>query len=227
MRPGLFDAGFLVTRYRTEFAMLELPALARHGLISRNRGDENVLTITWLLLATAVSLQSGATLVLGRVERDVTGDGKPEILQVAATGPIENLDPVFTIQSAGRTIYSYKLAPLTLTVGLDGGKRAISLEQHKARLEEFGKSFFDARKFQRPAEFVDDRRVSARLHVSAIPNVIASDQSASETRDGAEIWNEILNSQVTIFRFSPGGDLIVAIGWSERAGRFYRLMDCC
>ena len=33
MRPGLFDAGFLVTRYRTEFAMLELPALARHVIV--------------------------------------------------------------------------------------------------------------------------------------------------------------------------------------------------
>jgi hypothetical protein len=83
--------------------------------------SSNVLTITWLLLASAVSLQPSATRVLGRVERDVTGDGKPEILQVIATGPIENLDPIFTIQSAGKTIYSYRLAPLTLTVGFDGG----------------------------------------------------------------------------------------------------------
>ena len=26
-RPGLFDAAFLVTRYRTEFALLDLPAV--------------------------------------------------------------------------------------------------------------------------------------------------------------------------------------------------------
>ena len=32
-RPGLFDAAFLLTRYRTEFAMLELPAVARHVVI--------------------------------------------------------------------------------------------------------------------------------------------------------------------------------------------------
>jgi len=32
---------------------------------------------------------------------------------------------------------------------------------------------------------------------------------------------------VTIFTFSPGGDAIVAIGWSARAGRFYRLLECC
>ena len=32
-RPGLFDAAFLVTRYRTEFAMLELPAIVRRIVI--------------------------------------------------------------------------------------------------------------------------------------------------------------------------------------------------
>ena len=32
-RPGLFDAAFLMTRYRTEFAMLELPAVVRHLVI--------------------------------------------------------------------------------------------------------------------------------------------------------------------------------------------------
>jgi quercetin dioxygenase-like cupin family protein len=29
-RPGLFDSAFLLTRYRSEFAMLELPAIVRH-----------------------------------------------------------------------------------------------------------------------------------------------------------------------------------------------------
>jgi hypothetical protein len=186
-----------------------------------------VLTIAPLVIALAVSLQSSTTLVLGRVERDVTGDGKPEVLQVAATGPIENLDPVFTIQSSGKTIYSYRLAPLTPTMGFDGGKRAISLEEHKARLKEFGSSFFDSRKFQGPAAFVEELRASARLRVPEIPNVIAGDRSASEMRTGSEIWDEILQSRVTIFTFSPGGDVIVPIGWSERSGRFYRLMDCC
>ena len=31
--PGLFDAAFLATRYRTEFALLELPAIVRHVVI--------------------------------------------------------------------------------------------------------------------------------------------------------------------------------------------------
>jgi hypothetical protein len=33
VRPGLFDAAFLATRYRTEFALLELPAVVRHVVI--------------------------------------------------------------------------------------------------------------------------------------------------------------------------------------------------
>ena len=33
LRPGLFDAAFLMTRYRAEFAMLELPTVARHVVI--------------------------------------------------------------------------------------------------------------------------------------------------------------------------------------------------
>jgi quercetin dioxygenase-like cupin family protein len=32
-RPNLFDAAFLMTRYRSEYAMLEVPAFAQHVLI--------------------------------------------------------------------------------------------------------------------------------------------------------------------------------------------------
>jgi len=32
-RPGLFDAAFLTTRYRTEFAMLEMPSFVRQVLV--------------------------------------------------------------------------------------------------------------------------------------------------------------------------------------------------
>jgi hypothetical protein len=67
----------------------------------------------------------------------------------------------------------------------------------------------------------------ARSLVPEIPSVIARDSQPSDTRDGGEIWEEILKSSVTVFTFSPGGDAIVAIGWSARAGRFYRLLECC
>ena len=32
-RPGLFDAAFLVMRYRSEFALLDLPAVVQHVFV--------------------------------------------------------------------------------------------------------------------------------------------------------------------------------------------------
>ena len=60
-----------------------------------------------------------------------------------------------------------------------------------------------------------------------IPDAIERDRAVSDTFAGNEIWQEIEKASVTIFIFSPGGDGIVAIGWSARAGRFYRLLECC
>jgi hypothetical protein len=180
--------------------------------------------IAWLMIASAVSLQPDPTVVLGLVERDLTGDGQPETLRVVGVGPtIDNLDATFTIESAGNPIYRFKLAPLTRTVG----RRVLSAEQHRARLTEFRQWFFADGKFERPAEFVDSLRVMARFRVAEIPDVIDRDRQPSDTRDGGEIWEEILKSPVTIFTFSPGGDVLVAIGWSAQAGRFYRLLECC
>ena len=185
-------------------------------------------TIASFLIALTTALQANTTVVLGLAERDLTGDGKPEILRVVGVGPtLDMLDTTFTIESAGRTVYRLKLAPLTRTVGFDAGRKAISAEQHRARLNEFGRWFFAEEKFQRPAEFVDRLQVEARGRVAEIPDVIARDRQAADTRDGSVIWQEIRKAPVTIFTFSPGGDAIEAIGWNAHAGRFYRLLDCC
>jgi hypothetical protein len=187
-----------------------------------------LLTLAWLIVASSVWLQPDKTVVLGLVDRDLTGDGKPETLRVVGVGPtIDNLDVTFTIESEGKTIYHFKLVPLTRSVGFDARRRKLSADQHRARLEKFGQWFFAKEKFERPAEFVESLRVMARARVAEIPDAIARDRQSSETRDGGEIWKEILSSPVTIFTFSPGGDAIVAIGWSARAGRFYRLLECC
>jgi hypothetical protein len=184
--------------------------------------------IASLLIASTVWLGPDTTVVLGLVERDLTGDGKPEILRVVGVGPaIDTLDATFTIESEGKTIYRMKLAPLTRSVGFSGGRRRLSAAEHRARLAEFPQWFFAKEKFQRPAEFVDSLRAMSRSGVAEIPAAIARDRQPSETRDGAEIWKEIRSSPVTIFSFSPGGDTIVAIGWSARDGRFYRLLECC
>ena len=187
-----------------------------------------MLTLATLLMALTLSRQADTTHILGHAERDLTGDGKPEILRVVGVGPtIYDLGVTFTIESAGKTIYRYDMGRMTRTVGFDGGRHVISQEQHRARIKEFGSWFFGKEKFQRPQEFVEFLSTSARGHIAEIPNVIAGDQHASEAVSASVIWEEIQQSPVTIFTFSPGGDRIEAIAWNARAGRFYRLMSCC
>ena len=180
------------------------------------------------LVVSLVALQSETKVVLGEVQRDLTGDGKPEVLRVLGVGPtIDSLAATFTIESAGRTIYRFELVPLTRTVGFDGGRRTVSAEQHRARIKEFGRWFFAEEKFERPDQFVNSLVRKAPRRVAEIPHVIEHDRRVSDTVAGSEIWLEIQKAPVTIFTFSPGGDEIVSIGWSARAGRFYRLLDCC
>lgn len=179
-------------------------------------------------MALAVVLQPETTITLGQVERDLTGDGRAELLRVVGVGQtIDNLNAEFTIESAGTIAYRFKLQPLTRTIGFDAGRRVLSAEEHRVHLKAFGQWFFAEHKFQRPAEFVDGLRVSAPGRLAEIPDVITRDRQNSDTRAGSEIWEEIVKSSATIFAFSPGGDEIVAIGWSARAGRFYRLLECC
>ena len=187
-----------------------------------------MLTIASLLIASTVSLQPATTVVLGQVERDLTGDGKPETLRVVGVGPtIDNLDATFTIESAGKTVYTFKLAPLNRTVGFDAGRRMISAEQHRVRLKQFERGSSAKRSFsgrQSSSTAFADRRACTWLK---FPTSLPATGRRPRHGAGGEIWDEILKSPVTIFTFSPGGDAIVAIGWSARAGRFYRLLECC
>lgn len=183
--------------------------------------------VGWLLVASAVWLQPGTKLDPRIVTRDLTGDGTPETLRLAGSDRTsEALDITFTIESRGKTLYRFTLMPLTRAAGADAGRRPPAVRP-QARLDAFARWFFDREKFQRPAEFVDSLRGMAPARAAEIAEAIARDRPPSETRSGNEIWEEIRRSPVTIFTFSPGGDTIVAIGWSARGGRFYRLLECC
>jgi hypothetical protein len=187
-----------------------------------------VLTTTAVALLATISGNADTTLILGRAQRDLTGDGIAESLQVIGVGPtVDSLELTFTIESSGELIYRRRLAPMTRAIGFDAGLRTMSEAEHRARLQEFGAWFFGDSKFQAPAAFVEFLRNSAPRGVAAIPNVISRDRPPNDTASGAEIWREILASQATVFSFSPGGDEIVAIAWNSRARRFYRLIECC
>ena len=199
-------------------------SISRYNLL----GGHCMLTLATLLMASTLALQANTTFVLAHAERDLTGDGKPEILRVVGVGPSTyDLGVTFTIESAGKTIYTYDMGRMTRTVGYGGSRDVLSPQQHRAWIKEYGQSFFGKGKFQRPQEFVEFLRTHARGRIAEIQDVIASDREGSDTVPGNVIWEEIQSSPVTIFRFSPGGDRIVAIGWNARAGRFYSLLSCC
>ena len=187
-----------------------------------------MLTVTWLLLVSSGVLQADTTVVLGHAERDLTGDGKPEMLRLVGVGPtVDDLGVTFTIESGGRTVYRSDMGRMTRTAGYDASRQMLSPQQHRDRIEAFGPSFFDAKKFEPPAEFVRSLRRMSRSAVAEIPEVIERDRVDSDSVAGSVIWQEIQSAPVTIFWFSPGGDRIEAIGWNARAGRFYRLLECC
>jgi hypothetical protein len=208
------------------------------------------------MAALSAALQADTTVVLNRVERDLTGDGKPEVLRLVGTGKtVDSLNVTFIIESAGQLIYQTMLMPLTRTIGFDAGRRRISAAEHRARLREFGTWFFGAGKFMTRDQFVERLRDSAPRHIAEIPQMIAWDRrrkavvdslmatglaladaerraprlvgAQPDTAGAARIWQNIRTTRVTVFEFSPGGDGLTTIGWNTADRRFYHLLSCC
>ncbi|HKS07243.1 MAG TPA: hypothetical protein VJR92_13130 [Gemmatimonadaceae bacterium] len=174
------------------------------------------------------TVATDTTIVLAETNRDLTGDGKPELLRLVGVGrTIDELDVTFMITSEGRVLYQMRFVPITRRIGFDATRRMRTAAQHRAHLAEYRTNFFAELKFKSPAGFVEDLRTSAEAHARQIPAVVASDRPPSETRTGNEIWDEISGAPIIVFTFSPGGDRMMALGWSNRGGRFYSLIDCC
>jgi hypothetical protein len=200
-------------------------------------------------------LKEGDTVVtLGMVERDLTGDGRPEVLRLTGVGqPSDSLDVTLVIESSGNTLFQTRLLPLTRTVGFDARRRKLSRAEYRTRLDEYGDWFFGDGKFARPAEFVEQLRSETPGRMADIPFVIARDRKRQlfeslraagrpvpedvrnpslsrewlDTADAVATWESIKSSGVTVFTYSPGGDAVYGIVWSARDRRFYRLWECC
>lgn len=181
-----------------------------------------------LLLALVAPLQRDTTVVLGSVNRDLTGDGKPETLRLAGTGrSVDSMQFTFTIDDAGRTIYRAQIH-LPPRSEYDRDARSRRMDYHAWLKDDVGKYFFDERKFRTPSGFVAMLREHAESHTREIASVIARDRSSPpDFATANEIWNEIQRSGVTTFEFSQGGDAFTVIAWSVRDQRFYRLIECC
>lgn len=182
---------------------------------------------TALSLLAAVSISTDTTFVLGRVERDLTGDSIPEVLTLVAVGKtLDSLNVTLTIESSGAVLFRLNLAPLTRRT-FDAERRRLPEREYRARINGYSGWFFGEEKFLAPAAYVAQMRRNSRRRVDSIPSVISRDRAPGESRSGAQIWEEILASPVTVFSFSPGGDRIMALGWSRTSRRFYQLIECC
>lgn len=182
-------------------------------------------------LAVFAPARTDTVFVLGTVERDLTGDGRPEVLRLVAAGKsVDSLDITFSIISDKTILYTERMVPLTRMWGYDAGRRRSSRSQHRARIAEFPNWFFADSKFLSVEGFIAELRDGGPHHIPLIPGVIDSDRAEGAPSDKARaiaVWDAIQRSSVTIFTYSPGGDRVRAIAWSARDQRFYQLWDCC
>ena len=194
---------------------LDVPTVVRYGLEADERVD----------------LASDTVLVLASRAVDLTGDGEVEVLELVGVGEsVDSLDVTLDISSAGRTIYRQALRPITRTIGFDAGKRTLAAAEHRQRLDELGRFIFADAKFRTPDEFIARLEEGAPRHVALIPHVIGRerrDAVGDAAVSGEEIWQDMRRRGSVVFEFSPGGDGVTAIAWSEVDQRFYRLWECC
>jgi hypothetical protein len=120
------------------------------------------------------------------------------------------------IEQDGRVIFEDQFRPITRQIGFDGPVRMRSEAEHRTFLKEYGNWIFGSAQFTSPAEYLRQMRSSIAHDPPAIPPLVSRDT-----------WAEIVASQATVFRYSPGGDRAEAIVWVESQKQFVRLLDCC
>lgn len=185
------------------------------------------------LLAITVSLVPDTTVVIGSVERDLTGDGRPELIRLEGSGAsVDSLAASLTIESAdGELLYEAVHVPFTRHVGFDAGRRRLSEEEYEDYLREYAQFFFGPEKFQTPREFEALWTRRARHRLDVLPATIADEaarRSIQLSEDEAQrLWEAIRERDVRIFEFSPGGDGVVPLVWIEELGAFVELVACC
>jgi hypothetical protein len=107
-------------------------------------------------------------------ERDLTGDGRADVLRLIGRGrTVDSLGVTFSIESSGRIVFELRCSPLTRTVGLDARRRRLSPSAHRTRLREYGVWFLEDGKFTSVDGFVGWLRDAEPRHVALVPHVIA------------------------------------------------------
>jgi hypothetical protein len=107
-----------------------------------------------LALLFPALLQGNTTIVLASTERDVTGDGKPEVLSLIGVGrSADDLRVIFSVGESGRELYRANVALLTHSE-FDRKLRSVLRMGYGAWLKDVGRSFFAGAKFKPPEIFL-------------------------------------------------------------------------
>lgn len=198
---------------------------------------------TLAAMAAGLLMRADTVLILGSRSLDLTGDGHAETLTLVGSGPsIDSLDVTFQIVSAEHVLYAASLRPITRREGYDGPRRIRTPAEQAEFVSRIGREFFAETQFVPASRFLADLRREAPERVSQIAGVIArhratyddhaigrleSAPTSTDTTGAGGIWSQMLARDRIVFRFSPGGDGVTGIAWSDRDQRFYRLLECC
>ena len=156
-------------------------------------------------------------VAFAQVTRDLTGDGRPEVLKLVGRGPsIYELQPTLTIEEDGRLIFTDDFLPITRRIGFDGATRIRTDAEHRQFLQDFGNWVFESSKFSPPSEFRRQLRSSYAHDPPDFPPLV--DRTT---------WAEIASSNAVVFSYSRGGDNAESIVWVESRKKFVRLVHCC
>jgi len=167
---------------------------------------------------------------------------------LASGDPTDSLLMTFRIEGQDRVLYSDSFV---VDRGDEWGR---SDEEWDTTLEFWG-GFFADRKFERIGAFAEHgyvknmnppvhieiirqariRSVELRLVESGlsarkarlqawweVPGDMQLDTAAAQTN-----WGRMLQSDVLVFRYSPGWDRVYSLAWSEELGQFVDMFPCC
>ena len=167
-----------------------------------------------LLLAVLIAVPDTSFVAAEHAE-DLTGDGTDEVLILRASGdPADSLKMVLTIESQGRELYRDSFI-VDRIIGFDAGRRRASDAEWTRLLGEFyGSDFFSESRFRTPRETV----AGVRRDPDEVPWGLDLTQAE---------WSALLNSGLPAFRYSPGGDALLALAWHADSQGFVDVMRCC
>ena len=168
------------------------------------------------------------------VERDLTGNGAREILEVRAVGDSsDNLTITFRVIADGREIYAHEWHSRTY-FAQDGPADAERRDSRiRSALGEFFDGGFDPVTHTHPfmgrplpavwrpnPESDDPREWIAR-------ELGAAGRGPVDSAEVNAIWDEMVDVETLGFSFSTGGEDRQRIAWSRRSARFFVIWSCC